>query len=135
MMPRLNYNTMDMTRSTDPTADDSPEDSGSHRYVHLESFELPSETKPPKQTTPLLNGKSLPGKIASLFCDCWGGNGYEDLPGGKKKSRFELRRNLTALGGVFAPVALGQLATNIFLRTGECPEETSERIRDSLTFV
>ena len=41
--------------------------------------------------------------------------GYERFP-----SQVDLSRSLGLFAGVFAPVALGQFANNLFLRTGEC---------------
>ncbi|KAK3754232.1 hypothetical protein RRG08_030647 [Elysia crispata] len=43
-----------------------------------------------------------------------GRKGYERFP-----SQVDLSRNLGLFAGVFAPVALGQFANNLFLRTGE----------------
>lgn len=120
MMPRLNYNSMDLRRSTDPGADESPEVT-EHRYVNLESFELPEyEKKAPLQSTPLVSGKNIPIRIWSYFRGfCASDESYDNLTGGSLRSVYDIRRKLGAFGGVFAPVALGQLATNIFLRVGE----------------
>ncbi|KAL8614486.1 hypothetical protein ACOMHN_067477 [Nucella lapillus] len=123
MMPTLNYNSMDHRRSTDPGADESSEVT-EHRYINLESFEIPDtdQKKSAQQSTPLKSGKTLPTRIAAYFrgvCD-GGEESYDKLNSDSRgKSVYDARRNLGALGGVFAPVALGQLATNIFLRVAQ----------------
>ena len=129
MIPRLNYNSIDQLRSSDPGADESPSLT-EHRFISLEDFQGPESGSKPKTAnnkTPLLSGRSIKTKFVDYlrgFCDDGdgGGGGYGEFggPGTGTSDPYAYRRKLGALGGVFAPVALGQLATNIFLRMGEC---------------
>lgn len=117
MMPHLNYNSMDLRRSTESNTDDSPEDI-ENRYVHIESFELPIENPSVKQTTPLLNGRSLRARLFAFISRSQ--ESYDNLSDEqKRRNPLTIRRTLGAFGGVFATIALGQFATAIFLRTGE----------------
>lgn len=90
------------------------EDTPNRNFIHLESLQIngvPGDGG--NENAPLLPPRRWYKRLfSSLF-------GTFDDHYDATYNVFGFRRNLDTLAGVFAPVALGQFANNLFLRTGK----------------
>ncbi|XP_046571482.1 uncharacterized protein LOC124279693 [Haliotis rubra] len=94
------------------------EDTPNRNFIHLESLQMngvPADGG--NENAPLIPPRRWYKRVFSTLF------GVYDDDCEAKYNMFGFRRNLNTIAGVFAPVALGQFANNVFLRTG--PQEGS----------
>ncbi len=89
-----------------------------NRYIHIDSLEPESLGFGSNEDVPLLPNRPWYKRLGTMFCGSYDSNG-------EAKNGSAFKRRLETMAGVFAPVALGQFANNLFLRTGNlnnvCP--------------
>lgn len=86
-------------------------------YLDLDTISMSMEDKPSQsEKTPLAASDILSRRIRSFFFGGSSNNesGYSSF----SEKTSDVARTLGAFAGVFAPVALGQFASQLFLRTG-----------------